>query len=61
MTPQETVEQLCTIYGSTNDAAEDVGISRVTISRIRAGKIVPNKTLTNHLTHKLNEIERMTK
>ncbi len=53
---QQTVEELCTIYGGTNAAADATGISRVTIGRIRSGKIQAGKSLEKWLTKQLEYI-----
>lgn len=58
MTAQQTVEELCTIYGGTNAAAEAVGISRVTIGRIRSGHLMPAPSLAAHLDRELVRIRR---
>jgi transcriptional regulator with XRE-family HTH domain len=58
MTAQEATEELYRIYGGTNAAADAVGISRVTISRIRAGYLLPSPSLLAHLERELARIQR---
>jgi hypothetical protein len=58
MTSQQTAEKLCTIYGGTNAAAQAVGISRVTFSRVQMGALHPSPSLAAHLERELVRIER---
>ena len=57
MTAQEAANQLATIYGGTNAAANAVGIGRVSFSRIKSGQVQPGPALEASLKKALRNAE----